>query len=155
MTGGMQWQLIADNWDFNATGFAASSNVTFSNQDGVPPGDMNSLTIQADGTVAGLFSNGLTLEVAKIAIAQFNNENGLTPQGNGLFSESAASGSLLLGIPGQGGRGRLVGGALELSNVDLAAEFTKIITFQRGYQANARMITATDEMMQETMNLRR
>ena len=153
--GGMQWKLIADNGNFNATGFAAPSNVTFSNLNGVPPGDMNSLTIQADGTVAGLFSNGLTLQVAKIAIAQFNNENGLTPQGNGLFSESAASGSLLLGIPGQGGRGRLVGGALELSNVDLAAEFTKIITFQRGYQANARMITATDEMMQETMNLRR
>ena len=153
--GGLKWKLVADNGDFNATGFASASNVTFSNQDGVPPGDMNSLTIQADGTVAGVFSNGLTLEVAKIAIAQFNNENGLTPQGNGLFSESAASGSLLLGIPGQGGRGRLVGGALELSNVDLAAEFTKIITYQRGYQANARMITATDEILQETMNLKR
>ena len=151
---GVQWKLIADNGDLNATGYATASNVTFSNQDGVPPGDMNSLTIQADGTIAGIFSNGLTLDVAKIAIAQFNNENGLTPQGNGLYSESAASGSLLLGTPGQGGRGRLVGGALELSNVDLAAEFTKIITFQRGYQANARMITATDQILQETMNLR-
>ena len=153
--GGLVWKIIADNGDFNATGVASASNVTFSNQDGVPPGDMNSLSILADGTVAGVFSNGLTQEVAKIALAQFNNENGLSPRGNGLFAESAASGSLLLGIPGQGGRGRLVGGALELSNVDLAAEFTKIITFQRGYQANARMITATDEILQETMNLKR
>lgn len=152
---GLVWKIIADNKDFNATSVASASNVTFSNQDGVPPGDMNSISILADGTVAGVFSNGLTQEVAKIALAQFNNENGLSPRGNGLFSESSASGSLLLGIPGQGGRGRLVGGALELSNVDLAAEFTKIITFQRGYQANARMITATDEILQETMNLKR
>ncbi len=152
---GMSWKLIADSGDFNATGFATASNVTFSHQDGVPPGDMNSLSVKPDGTVAGLFSNGLTLDVAKMALAHFNNANGLTPQGNGLFAESTAAGSLLLGTPGQGGRGRLVGGALELSNVDLAAEFTKIITYQRGYQANARMISTTDEILQETMNLKR
>ena len=115
---------------------------------------MESLQILPDGRISGGFSNGLVQEIAKIAMAQFNNESGLTPQGNGLFSESVASGSLLLGTPGANGAGFLVSGALELSNVDLAAEFTKIITFQRGYQANARMISATDQIMQETMNLR-
>ena len=87
-------------------------------------------------------------------MAQFNNENGLIQQGGGLFSESLESGSLLLGTPGANGGGQLVGGALELSNVDLATEFTKIITYQRGYQANARMMSLTDQIMQETLNMR-
>ncbi len=151
---GMTWKLISASGAPNATGLAAVNNVTFNTQDGVPPGDMNSLLIQGDGSLAGVFSNGLTVVVAKIALAQFNNENGLSVQGSGLFTESAASGSVILGTPGQGGRGRLVGGSLELFNVDLAAEFTKIITFQRGYQANARMLTTTDQILQETMNLR-
>ncbi len=152
---GTVWKLVSASGDPNATGLASASNISFSHQDGVAPGDMKTLSILPDGAVAGLFSNGVTLEVAKIAIAQFNNQDGLTQQGNGLFAESTASGSLLLGIPGQGGCGRLVGGALELSNVDLANEFTKIITYQRGYQANARMISSTDEILQETMNLNR
>ena len=128
--------------------------MTFTKQDGVPPGNMNSLEILSDGTISGVFSNGLSLEIAKIAMAQFNNENGLNQQGNGLYTESVESGSLLLGTPGANGGGLLVGGSLELSNVDLASEFTKIITFQRGYQANARMITLTDQVLQETLNLR-
>lgn len=152
---GLTWKLVAPSGDLNATGLASPSNVTLSNQDGVPPGDMNSLVIGSDGTIAGVFSNGLTIDIAKMALAVFKNENGLVSSGSGLFAESVASGSLLLGTPGQGGRGRLVSGALELSNVDLAGEFTKIITYQRGYQANARMITATDEILQETMNLKR
>ena len=152
---GMTWKLVNASGDLNATGLASASNVTLSTQDGVPPGDMSSLVIGADGTIAGVFSNGSTIDIAKMALASFKNENGLVSSGSGLFVESVASGAVLLGIPGQGGRGRLVSGALELSNVDLAGEFTKIITYQRGYQANARMITATDEILQETMNLKR
>ena len=151
---GVNWKLIPDTGDYNATGLAAPSILTFSNQDGVPPGEMNSLTIQADGTIAGIFTNGSTVEVAKIAIAMFSNENGLISRGSGLFAETPASGSSLVGTPGDGGRGQLFGGALELSNVDLATEFTKMITFQRGYQANARMMTLTDQILQETVNLR-
>ena len=152
---GMTWKLVNASGDLNATGLASASNVTLSTQDGVPPGDLSSLVIGADGTIAGVFSNGSTIDIAKMALASFKNENGLVSSGSGLFVESVASGAVLLGIPGQGGRGRLVSGALELSNVDLAGEFTKIITYQRGYQANARMITATDEILQETMNLKR
>ena len=74
--------------------------------------------------------------------------------GGGLYSETLAAGDLAIGVPGQGGRGRLLSSSLEQSNVDLAAELTKIITFQRGYQANARMITVTDQIMQETMNMK-
>ena len=152
---GMTWKLVNASGDLNATGLASPSNVTLSTQDGVPPGNMSSLVVGADGTIAGVFSNGSTIDIAKMALASFKNENGLVSSGSGLFAESVASGTVLLGIPGQGGRGRLVSGALELSNVDLAGEFTKIITYQRGYQANARMITATDEILQETMNLKR
>ena len=94
------------------------------------------------------------MNVAQLVLAQFRNVDGLVAQGGGFFAESSASGPSLVGAPGEGGRGQLTGGALEQSNVDLATELTKIITFQRGYQANARVITLTDQIMQETMNLR-
>ena len=100
---GITWKLLSSSGGANATGLAAQNNVTFNTQNGVPPGDMNSLLIQGDGSLAGVFSNGLTVVVAKIALAQFNNENGLSVQGNGLFAESSASGSVILGTPGQGG----------------------------------------------------
>jgi flagellar hook protein FlgE len=151
---GLNWKFVSDNGDLNASGLASASSVTFNNQDGVPPGQMTSLAIQADGTISGIFSNGLTQDVARLALGQFRNESGMISRGGGLFVGSNASGALLLGVPGEGGSGRLVGGSLELSNVDLASEFTKIITYQRGYQASARIISATDQILQETINLR-
>ena len=114
----------------------------------------NNLSIQPDGTISAVFSNGKTTNVAQIILAQFSNVNGLLGQGGGLYSESPASGASFLGVPGQGGRGLLTSGALEASNVDLASELTKIITFQRGYQANAKIITMTDQIMQDTLNLK-
>ncbi len=152
---GIQWKLIGDNGESNLTSFASSSIVTFNSQNGVPPGSMSSLVVQADGTVQGVFSNGLTQAVAQIGLGKFTNPNGLTSKGGSLFSETTASGTVLVVKPGESGTGRLAGGTLEQSNVDLAAEFTKIITFQRGYQANARIITTTDQILQETMDLKR
>ena len=115
---------------------------------------MANLKINADGTISATFTNGSTIDFAQIVLAQFNNVDGLEPIGNGLYRESRASGVSFIGAPGDGGRGQLLSGGLEQSNVDLATELTKIITFQRAYQANARVITATDQVMQETMNIR-
>jgi flagellar hook protein FlgE len=87
-------------------------------------------------------------------MARFSNNPGLLQQGGGLYAESAASGTAFVGTPGNGGRGTLLAGSLEESNVDLATELTKIITFQRSYQANAKIITSTDQLMQDTINMK-
>ena len=100
-----------------------------------------------------MFTNGKTIDFAQVVLAEFGNVDGLVPSGGGLYQESPVSGSSFVGAPGQGGRGSLVGGALEQSNVDLATELTKILTFQRGYQANAKLITTTDQIMQTTMQM--
>jgi len=109
------------------------------------------LAVLPDGTISAVFTNGKTVDFAQIVLAQFGNVDGLIPAGNGMYQESAMSGASFVGAAGTGGRGRLIGGALEQSNVDLATELTKIITFQRGYQANAKLITTTDQIMQQTM----
>jgi flagellar hook protein FlgE len=148
------WKLLGDNGTPNITGFGSPSEVTASTQNGSAAGSLNNLAIQPDGTISAIFSNGNTVNVAQIILAQFNNVNGLLPQGGGLYAESPSSGANFLGVPGQGGRGELTSGAIESSNVDLATELTKIIMFQRGYQANAKIITLTDQIMQEAVNLR-
>ncbi len=149
------WNLLNSSTGLpNITAFASPSEITASSQNGAAAGSLNNLSIQPDGTISAVFSNGKTVNVAQLVLAQFSNVDGLLPQGGGFYAESAASGSSFFGVPGEGGRGQLTNGALEQSNVDLATELTKIITFQRGYQANARIITLTDQIMQETMNLR-
>jgi flagellar hook protein FlgE len=154
LVSGITWKLLADPNTPNITAYASPSEVTASTQDGAGAGSLSNLSIGPDGTISAVFSNGRTSQVAQLVLAEFSNVDGLVPQGGGLYAESLASGASFLGIPGQGGRGRLLSSALEQSNVDLAAELTKIITFQRAYQANARMVTVTDQIMQETMNLR-
>jgi len=151
---GITWKLVSDLGTPDISGFGNPSGVTASTQDGSSAGSLNNLSIQADGTISAVFSNGKTTNVAQIILAQFSNVNGLLGQGSGLYAESPASGASFLGVPGQGGRGLLTSGALEASNVDLASELTKIITFQRGYQANAKIITMTDQIMQDTLNLK-
>jgi len=154
LSSGIKWKLLSSQGLPNITGFGSPSSVTASSQDGAAAGSLNNLSIQPDGTISAIFSNGRTTNIAQIILAQFSNVNGLLQEGGGLYTESPASGASFLGTPGAGGRGQLTSGALESSNVDLATELTKIITFQRAYQANARIITLTDQIMQETMNLR-
>lgn len=153
-TSGITWRLLSSSGTPNVTAFAGASEITASSQNGAAAGSLSNLSIQSDGTISAVFSNGKTVDVAQLVLAQFSNVDGLLSQGGGLYAESTASGSSFLGVPGEGGRGRVTSGALEQSNVDLATELTKIITFQRGYQANARIITLTDQIMQETLNLR-
>jgi flagellar hook protein FlgE len=150
----MTWKLVSGTGTPDVTGFASSSVVNASDQNGSASGTISDLSVLSDGTLSAVFNNGKTVSVAQIVLAQFSNVQGLTSQGSGLYTESTASGAARVGAPGDSGQGKLVGGALEQSNVDLATELTKIITFQRGYQANAKMITTEDQLLQDTLNIK-
>jgi len=137
------------------TGYAALSTATITKQDGRNAGTLNSFSIAQDGTVVGSFSNGASEAIARIAVATFANAGGLEKAGSSGYRSTFNSGAATLGAPGQGGAGALIGGALEMSNVDLSQEFTNLIVAQRGFQANARIITTSDEVLQELTNLKR
>lgn len=155
LSSGLTWQLLDSGSNApQITAFASASTVSANNQNGEAAGTLSSLAIQPDGTISALFSNGSTLSVAQLAMARFSNNPGLIQQGGGLYRESAASGTAFIGTPGNGVRGTLLAGSIEESNVDLATELTKIITFQRSYQANAKIITSTDQIMQDTINMK-
>jgi flagellar hook protein FlgE len=151
----LTWKLDPATVSSQISAYASPSEVTFSTQNGAAAGTLSNLKVEPDGTITATFSNGTTMDFARFAMALFNNVDGLEPAGNGLYRETRSSGAAFVGGPGDGGRGKLMSGALEQSNVDLATELTKIITFQRAYQANARVITTTDEIVQETMNIAR
>jgi flagellar hook protein FlgE len=137
------------------TQFAGASSVTHINQDGYAAGILTDMQVSDDGTIVGQFSNGQRRPVARVAIAEFADTEGLQRSGDQLFSENATSGPPLLGGAGTGGRGSVSGGTLEGSNVDLGNELVTLIAYQRAYQANARTVTTSDEMLQELANLKR
>lgn len=134
---------------------ASGSSAIVRSVDGFPMGTLDSVAVDGAGTVIGTYDNGFRRVLAQIAIANFPNQGGLLKVGNSGFTESTASGKPLVGQPNSGGRGRIVPGNLEMSNVDLSIEFTSMILTQRGFQANARVISAADEMIQDLVNLRR
>lgn len=137
------------------TGYASDSTTSNAIQNGYGAGTIQSLMVNQDGTITGTFSNGQMVPLAQVALAVFSNQNGLFKQGDNTWAETLASGSGNVGAANQGGRGTVLGGNLELSNVDVAEEFTKLIIAQRGYQANSRVVTTSDELLQETLNLKR
>lgn len=137
------------------TGFAGLDTVAATKQDGQAAGTLQSFSLGSDGTITGAFSNGLKQVIGRIALASFTNPAGLEKSGGSLFQTTVNSGNPQLGAPGTGGRGTLAGGALEMSNVDLSSEFTNLIVAQRGFQANSRVITTSDEVLQELVNLKR
>jgi flagellar hook protein FlgE len=118
-------------------------------------GSLQSFTISADGTLIGVFSNGLKQPLGQIAMATFNNPPGLEKIGDSQYRSTVNSGAAQLGVAGSGGRGALLSGSLEMSNVDLAQEFTNLIIAQRGFQANSKVISTSDELLQELVNLKR
>ncbi len=123
---------------------------------GLPAGvTLTTYEIGSDGMVTGTFSDGVQRPMVQLAIADFNNPMGLTKVGDTAFRESANSGTAQLGVSGQGRRGQLVGGSLEMSNVDLAAEFTNLILAQRGFQASSRVITTSDQVLEDLVNIKR
>ncbi|MGN6598078.1 MAG: flagellar hook protein FlgE [Actinomycetes bacterium] len=135
--------------------FGGPSTVAASYQDGAEAGSLQSFTISPDGQLIGVFSNGLKQPLAQVALASFNNPPGLEKVGGSLYRNTVNSGVAQLGAPGSAGRGQLSSGALEMSNVDLAAEFTNLIVAERGFQANSRVITTSDEILQDLVNLKR
>lgn len=122
----------------------------------LPPGvDLTSYSIAADGKVRGVFSDGVQRDICQLAVADFTNPMGLEKIGDTAFRESANSGGVQLGVAGQGQRGQIMAGALEMSNVDLSAEFTNLILAQRGFQASSRVITTSDQVLEELVNIKR
>ncbi len=126
-----------------------------STADGAPAGSLVSFSIGLAGDVMGVYSNGNTKLVGQIGMARFANSTGLSRTGNNLFEPSSNSGEPSVGVPGANGRGEVNSGFLETSNVDLGLQFTNMIMAQRGFQANSRVITASDELLQDLVNLKR
>jgi len=149
------------NWNFTNNGSALLTQVAgpsataSTHQDGFSSGSLLNFSMTKDGTIQGIFSNGRTAAIGQLALATFPNEQGLLRNGSSTFLATLASGSPSTGVAGTGGRGTISGGALELSNVDVATEFSKLIVAQRGFQANAKTITTFDEVTQDAINLKR
>jgi flagellar hook protein FlgE len=124
-------------------------------QNGYTAGTLVDFSIDRSGTISGSFSNGTNVVLAQIVLADFNNPSGLLRIGDNMYSPSGNSGGAVLGYSLEGSQSTMTSGALEMSNVDLAQEFTSMIVTQRGFQANSRVITNSDEMLQEVVNLKR
>src|SRR5690606_35235649 len=135
------------------TQYGGSKTLAVTDADGAASGTLQQFQIGSDGTVLGIFNNGQKLHLARIATANFNNPSGLEKIGNTMFRSTFNSGLAQVGAPGNGGLGLLLGGSLEMSNVDLAREFSNLITAQRGFQANSRVITTSDQMLQDLVDL--
>jgi len=135
--------------------FGGASTVEANNKDGRSIGFLVGYAIGNDGTIDGQFSNGEQKLLGQIATATFSNPSGLLRSGDSAFASTVGSGEPLVGTAGSGARGLLSAGTLEMSNVDLAQEFTNMIIAQRGFQANSRVITTSDEMLADLVNLKR
>lgn len=135
---------------------SGSSDVAMTYQDGVMAGRVSDISIEnTSGKISLLFSNGMRQSLGQLALANFNNVSGLLRQGHTTFIPSENSGGANIGAAGSNGRGAITSGYLESSNVDMANEFTNMILAQRGFQAQTRMITTSDEILQELVNLKR
>ncbi|HEY8475916.1 MAG TPA: flagellar hook protein FlgE [Chloroflexota bacterium] len=136
------------------TQLASSSDVQ-ARTDGAGPGSLSTVSIGVDGQITGIYTSGARRVLGQIATATFANPAGLVKIGNNLYEVSPNAGDPDIGAPTTGSRGEVRSGFLEMSNVDLAQEFTNMILAERGFQANSRIITATDEMLQDLVNIRR
>ncbi len=138
-----------------STQYANSSTTIFQDQNGFASGYMQSISVDTDGVMTGNYSNGQVLKKAQVGLANFGNLAGLHKKGGNIYTMTTDSGKEVFGAPGENGLGSIAPNALEMSNVDLGAEFVKLITVQRGFQANSKIITTTDEMMSDLINMKR
>lgn len=144
------------DFDFGqTTGLASASQVTLRDQNGFPPGSLEGYSIGTDGVITGQFSNGLTRALGQVAVATFTNPAGMTRSAGNLWDPSVNSGTASVGAPDSNGRGAINAGYLEQSNVDISQEFTDLIVTQRGFQANTKIVTTVDEMLQELISIKR
>jgi flagellar hook protein FlgE len=138
---------------YAAEGTRNVSDVYMAQQDGYEAGTLVDFSIGENGVVQGLFTNGLVRSIAQVAVARFTNPNGLTSEGDNMYTQGVNSGDAVIGEAGQAGRALIRSGFLEESNVELAEEFTNLITSQRAFQANARTISTASQLLQELVNL--
>ncbi len=156
--------MPALTWDLYDTGnvtngdltqYATASTTSFQTQDGYPAGMLRSVSVDEAGVVTGSYSNGQLVPLFQVALVDFPSYYGLTKMGNNLYSSSLESGDAMPGLPGTGRLGSISPSSIEMSNVDLAQEFVKMITTQRAFQANSRVITTSDEILNELINIKR
>ena len=150
------WGAASQDVTFNfadSTQFGSPNAVVFQTQNGFTSGNLIAVTVDQDGVISGVFTNGQVKKVAQVVLAKFVAAHNLTKVGKNLFLESYSSGNPTYGAPGTVGVGKVFANSLESSNVDLAEEFVRMIAAQRGYQANVRVITTTDNMLNELMNI--
>ncbi|MEY8189399.1 flagellar hook protein FlgE [Peribacillus simplex] len=147
-------QKVKLDFDFSNLTQVKGSTTALVNPDGNKEGKLESFNIGASGEINGVYSNGLITTLGQLAVAKFSNASGLTKTGGNTFQESINSGTANINIAGEG-RGVIASGSLEMSNVDLSEEFTEMIVAQRGFQSNSRIITTSDEILQELVNLKR
>ena len=152
-TGSLQPLTVATTFE-NTTQYGSATNDLGSVQNGYSAGSWQRLSIDENGIILGQYSNGKSRAMGQIAMANFASVDGLTPLGNNAWSESAASGQPMIGVPNAGSMGQLRSSSVETSNVDLTEELVNMITAQRVYQANAQTIKTEDSLLQTLVNLR-
>ncbi len=145
------------DFDFsNISGLATdTATLAASRQDGSPPGTLTSYVIGEDGTLRGVFSNGIARELGQLRLARFTNPEGLEQRGQNLFAQGINTGLPIEGQPGENGIGTVVAGALELSNTDIGGDLVDLVLASTQYRSNARVITATQQLFDELLNIRR
>jgi flagellar hook protein FlgE len=163
--GAAQDQQIALNWGDSlkeggngldaTTQYGSDTAVSRQTQDGASAATLTSLSFNDKGILTANYNNGETRDIAQIAVAKFENNEGLFKIGKNLFKESKSSGQAALGKPGESGRGEVLSKSVELSNVDIANEFVNLMTAQRNFQANAKTLTTADQMLQEVLQIKR
>ncbi len=151
------WEYVDEKGGSNGTitGFGTPSALTFQSQDGYAAGMITNVSVDEKGVISGVYSNGRMVPLYQIVLADFPSYAGLDRVGNNMFAESIASGQPTYGVAQSGILGNITPGALEMSNVDLAEQFVKMITTQRAFQANARVVTTSDDILQELMMIKR
>lgn len=135
------------------TQFAGTSSTISQSQDGYSSGQLQSISINQQGIITGMFSNGQTQQLAQVALARFLSTEGLHAAGGNRFSETINSGQPIVGVPDTGGRGQIASNSLELSNVDLGSEFVDMIKTQQAYEANSRVISTTNTLLTDLVNI--
>jgi flagellar hook protein FlgE len=149
------WDMYRTNGNPRLTQFGQPSAASANEQNGSAAAQLVRVGLGDAGRILAQYSNGLQVEVGKVALASVRNPESLIAVGNNNYQVSARTASPAIGPSETGGRGSILGGAIEYSTVDIAREFTNLIVLQRGYQANSRVVTTVDELSQETINLKR
>jgi flagellar hook protein FlgE len=151
----LNWSLYNSNGAARLTQFSQPSQTSANAADGSTSASLTRIGLADGGKIVAQYSNGQQRIVGQVALANVRNSESLIAAGNNNFQASAKTALPAIGVPDTGGRGSVLGGAIEASTVDIAREFTNLIVYQRGYQANAKVVTSVDELSQDTINLKR